>query len=795
MNVLDFLHTIITQPTHEPAYLRVFVRGKGDTFLRWPLSERVEALSTPDSFFSPILYQHDDLQAPLLSTHIVSIDAGEADLVYLPLTPYVVVETSYGRHQVYFRFAEAISSNSNESSSSEYEYIATQIATSLDQTDLLSVKPGYLMRVPNTYNMKYPSDRSGNHQLVTITSTNDTINKVENLLPSPNGVYTYTQNDMAAAFRLSDDATNIKPLHFIEDILELSPLSVAEYTETSENPKRSLERFVLECLRKGVPTAIIYTLATGHACNYMSKYKYNGDVELKKLILRLQAHASVVDPKDLIERIRNQAQTMEQRQEGVARIVEEHMRATGTFINMRDGEAWYVPTSRQPIPVDKRSARLVNYLNREFNINSTSPEAQHTSANLEAFADSLPPVGDGTTLSHYDRSANRLLINTGANQLHSITSTSITQVPNGSYNKILFPLNSIFLPFLPRERKHDHKHTPAHWSEVVFGPFLDKILTLDHEEARAILTAWFMFLFFKNDAAARPILALIAPPGSGKSTIMKRVCTLLYGKVSGFMSISTRDDFDQITSTYPLIVIDNLDTWEKWIPDALAQSAAAIDRGKKRLYTNNELFIYHRDAMVALTAHDPKFSRADVADRLLILPMTRIQSFVPEGELLQLDRAGIWYDIFQDLQRVLQTTPPSGRDTEQLRIMDFSSIGGWITAALGLHPQFNSAISKLRGQQKAFALDSDQLLVKAILEYTKNHKGIEDYHASSQLYLWLEKYAGQDSLAFSKKYRSAQALGNRLYTLQDALRALVDIDWQPDNIGRRTWRIRAKSSA
>lgn len=796
-NVLEFLQSIVScaQGHENHAFMKLLVRGQTEpTYIRWLdvlSNEGVDTLlaPAPDTFFSPHLYDTPGVSGTLLSTRTIAIDTGEADLAYLPLTPSVVVQSSPTRTQSYFIFDTEVD-----------EFVAEQIATSLPDTDLSSVGLGHLMRLPNSLNTKYSKIYAGPHR-VQIIKTNTLIHKVENLIPSPNGIHRFDPESLAFD---TPDPSQVD-VHALVDTLELSALATAEFIETSRNPKQSLTRLISEILKKGLSKGIAFLVAKHSANNYTALYEYHQDEELRALVLGCEQKLGIFDPREKLQAIRESAQTLEVRKEGIAQATKQYMRDTGEFSHLRDGTKWYIPRNKQPIDIAYRSNKLAYYLERELGLNASDFDTPYVLHSLEAFVDGLPKVGTGAVLSYYDSSAQRLLIHTGANNVHCITPQSITQIPNGSYSITLFPIDDIFVPFMPRPTyqpihehtdittipptTYKHTHDDQHWSQVLFGPILDRVLNLTPEETRAVLSAWFLFLFFKNEAAARPLLALLGQPGSGKSTIMKRVCTLLYGKVSGFMSLSTRDDFDQIMSTYPLVVIDNLDTWEKWIPDALAQSAGAIDRGKRKQYTNNELFIYHRDAMVCLTAHDPKFGRADVADRLLILPMKRLDTFIAEGELLRIDRANTWAQIFSDLQTILNTPKPT--IATQLRVMDFSTLGSWIAKALQLEAEFISALNKLHNQQRSFALEADQLLLTAAINYANSSKSTSTPKLVQQLFLELENYSG-DPLAFHKKYRTAQQLGNKLLSSQDALKSIVNISWDFDAFNRRLWKIESK---
>lgn len=772
MKLNEFLHTVITSPTSpNTTWMKWLVRGSEVQWTPYPsvVEQLVELEGSADVYYSPHLSAHPNPNGLLLPTRTVAVDMNATDLIYLPATPSITVNTSPQRNQVYFIFDEEVD-----------ESIARQIATSVDEADIVSSTPGYLLRLPNTKNTKY--SLTDPHPIHITNSTGD-INKLENLIPSPNGIHIPDTTFEVPAMK------NFRPVRFIEE-LDLPPLVTQEFSTATKTPEKSLRRLIVECLRRGVPKGVVFTLAKASANNYTSKLTYHQDEELRKLVAILETKKDDVDVKEEIYRIKTMSQTQEARQEGISRAIIKHMRNVGTFMHMTDNEVLYIPSGGQPIYISDKEQRLRNYLDIVFGLNASESDSSYTINSLLSFTSSLPAIGHGATLSYYDKHTQRILINTGAPRIYSITSTEIREIRNGSSNIVLFPLNDISLPFVPRDKAlvDPHSNTTTHWSNMLFGPVLDRILGLEPEEARAILTTWFLFILFKNDAGARPLLGVLGQAGSGKSTLMKRICTLLYGKVSGFMSIGTRDEYDQVTSMYPLVVIDNLDTWQSWIPDSLAQSASAIDRGVRKLYTNNQLHIYHRDAIVAITAHDPKFSRPDVADRLLILPMKRIEDgqFIAERDLMRIDRPAMWFHIFRDLQKILATPQPP--TTEQLRVQDFVSIGSWIADSLDLLPQFKSAINKLKGSQKAFALDAEQLLLTAVINYATKSRNPTAYKLPQTLYSELELYSG-DGQAFQRKYKNAQVLNQKLWNSQDALRSVVDVSWAEDEFKRRTWRI------
>lgn len=280
---------------------------------------------------------------------------------------------------------------------------------------------------------------------------------------------------------------------------------------------------------------------------------------------------------------------------------------------------------------------------------------------------------------------------------------------------------------------------------------------------------------------------------SGKSTIFKRIYRLLYGAHRAVTQLTTMDDFDHAVTSMPFVAYDNADTFYPWLPDRLAMSATVSDYPKRKLYSDGDIVTLQRDAMVGITAHDPKFGRGDVADRLLILNFHRLTEFRSEGDILDTitkRRSEIWGGIVDDLQRVLCTSLPPEHDAPQFRIEDYARVGHWIARALGFEQDFVSAINRMRVQQKTFALEEEPALVQTLLHFANKHKDDERFHNANTL--WQELYAAaQDTKTFTTRYKSASAINKKLWTLQEPLSQVVQIEWETDTAkSQRVWRIK-----
>lgn len=281
---------------------------------------------------------------------------------------------------------------------------------------------------------------------------------------------------------------------------------------------------------------------------------------------------------------------------------------------------------------------------------------------------------------------------------------------------------------------------------------------------------------------------------SGKSTLFRKVYALLFGSNRSISAVTNSDDFDHSCATDAFVVLDNVDTFERWLPDRLALSASTSDITKRKLYTDADVITLRRQALIGLTAHAPKFGREDVADRLLIINLERLEKFEAEGAIIRrvLDnRSQLWGHILLDCQQVLRNPYPLLDVIPQFRIEDFARLGYWIAQGINQTESFVQALNTIKVGQHAFSLDEDSLIVSAILTFVQKsaHAKPGNYIALGTLWGYLETYSG-DPVNFKKQYHHAQDLGKKLWVLQDSLKEVIRIDHQVDPVkGSRSWSL------
>src|SRR4030095_10296480 len=93
-------------------------------------------------------------------------------------------------------------------------------------------------------------------------------------------------------------------------------------------------------------------------------------------------------------------------------------------------------------------------------------------------------------------------------------------------------------------------------------------------------------------------------------------------------------DFDAAVTGDAFVGIDNADANVPWLDDKLAVLTTGVTWRRREYYTTNNLGEYPITAFVAITSRTPHFRREDIADRLLLFHVERLESFGAPSTLL-----------------------------------------------------------------------------------------------------------------------------------------------------------------
>lgn len=812
MRIDEFLRTVITTPEGQFCLATRAVES-GDWheyFYLWPteapaiVAHALEAAQTSNVYFSAHLFNEKrSIKTAVLPSRTIQADLDHAEVATLPVIPSIIVNTSPARHQAYWI-------TQHELEVDKLEALSRRIAYGVHACDRTGWPAGHKVRLPDTFNYKY--ERASRIE-VTGVNVRELPFDAFNLFPELTVNLAAAQADIDW---LESDFPEFDSSH-LELLIALKPhISAKVYTQyTKEARDRSAALWALCCeaFRAGCSKDQVLYLAHNSANNKFSDRRYHGLRDLRQDILRAERiiTSRVIDLKALVMDLRHSKEHVVVKRKKIAEVVINNMRETGEFVHCKGGMLyWLRRDTGRPIIITSHSEWFNAYLSSSVGLNATEQEQRFVIQEVIAFARNLPQSDDLINLSSYQPRRGLLMLHTGGRDVLHITRDRVDVHPNG-YGATVFQWTNAFelFSYASDTLEADYALIKAEaglnksaydWHEVLFKGMLNNVVGLSRDECIAVLRAFILFLLFRSGTTTRPILALYGQPGSTKTTTAKLLYRLIYGYYKSISGITNGDDFDMAVASQPFVNFDNLDTWFQWLPDKLALCAGDSDIEKRKLYTDMDTVLLKRQALVCITAHNPKFSREDITDRLLLLVFKRLEKFGSENVILDrisLMRNALWSSIVLDIQRILATPRPSANEVPQFRIEDFAHLGYWFSIAHSTEMArlFTEAIGKIQGRQRSFNLEEDQTLVNAIMRYlSKKDASFEaGYDSCATWWARLTSVAPEPEV-FRRQYRNALFLSKKLWVMQNSLKSVLDIEWQDDRaIGARTWRIRHKT--
>lgn len=742
---------------------------------------------TYNVYFSTYLFkaQNRTKENVVAGTRTIQADLDEAVLDNIPIKPTLIVETSPHRHQAYWILSEALDLDTHET-------LSRKITYAIDKADHSGWPLGRTARMPFTQNFKYidgPKPVS-----ITLGSTSAPDTEIEPISFELLGDVDNPSYDIDEQWITSEKVKpTVGPNELLDGLLQNKKITakiVLQYNQVADDRSDALWALMLALFRAGCARDTVFWVARESANNKFKRLRYGGDKELSKDVLRAEsvAQRKITDVRAHIREIRRMPGPSFIRSDAITKEVQDILQSEGDFLHTTDNNLWYVKRDTgKPILVGRNSEQFVSLLDIHFGLNRSETEQTYVKDAIMSHIVNLPANTEISAISHYHAAGNFLLLHSGMRDVLKITDTDIFRFPNGS-NNILFPWNmenEVFIPdfgALPSEQT---------WSDILFQGAFDNVVDMKPEEASALMRVWTMFILFRTAAFTRPILAYIGQPGSGKTTAMRRLYRLLYGVRKDPLKAKVEEHLDIASTKDPFIFIDNVDTWQPWLPDWLATTISNMDIVKRKLYSDGDVFTLKRQAIVGLTAHNPKFGREDVADRLLLVTFHRLASFGNEAEILDnisRNRNRLWGAIIKDAQKVLQEPLATAEESPQFRIQDFAIVGLRIARALGVETDFVAGIRAVTQEQKLFSLEEESILVNAIRTMiemdAKKDRHLQE-RTAGVLWSELELYSGNSHI-FTKIYRDAVRLSKKLQAMQVPLSQVYNINRRFDNVNG-TW--------
>jgi hypothetical protein len=298
------------------------------------------------------------------------------------------------------------------------------------------------------------------------------------------------------------------------------------------------------------------------------------------------------------------------------------------------------------------------------------------------------------------------------------------------------------------------------------------------------LETWLQTLFFTELCPTQVLLVLKGEAGSGKSMVLRILMRLLFGAMAQIAGIPDKaDGFTASAAASHLLVLDNLDEPTDWLRDKLARITTGGVDYYRQLYTGNDLGTVIYRCWVAITARTPDtLRRDDLADRLLILPVARIESQARRRESVFLaesvaQRSAFWGALLNRLNRTVASIRREGIPEESsMRMADFEALGRAIARASGDEATWERVVKDWGSQSSQFLLE-DSVITEAIEMWLKTPTNRARRVDTRTLFQELELALFGTDRPDASWPRSSRSFGRTLKGLRRSLQTRFDVTW------------------
>lgn len=249
--------------------------------------------------------------------------------------------------------------------------------------------------------------------------------------------------------------------------------------------------------------------------------------------------------------------------------------------------------------------------------------------------------------------------------------------------------------------------------------FMEAKGSITPEQQRMALIVWMFAVAFPDLMPTKPILLLEGIKGSGKTSVVTLLQLVLQGmKRPISLRRDREDDFGVQLLRNPIALLDNLDSYIEWLPDALCAYATGAVWEKRRLYTDDETVILRPHAFIAFTTRNPaSFRRDDVVDRCVILHFDRRTSFRRMSKLekgILDDRPKLFGEYLWYIGRIVEVLREGDHESdadEAYRMADFVSFSRVVARVMGWTQEtVNDLMQALQADRDAFLIEEDPLI-------------------------------------------------------------------------------------
>lgn len=427
----------------------------------------------------------------------------------------------------------------------------------------------------------------------------------------------------------------------------------------------------------------------------------------------------VPDARALISQIRDLKDATHAKRQAMSAIVLTTLGQEGQLHRDPDGGLWYFDNARHELlrvssKKEESGEMFSSRLALRFGLNRTEAAFGHVLADVEDAARSIPETSLLRRWSHFDDRTKRLYVSDGNGYAYRLDGKQVCRLHNGEDGVLFAAMPEMeALPDLDFDAPRiDGDDLLTH---ILGGRFEDtEDLKKEHQ-----LLLWHSYVYslpFEDRLPTKPIPVFVGEKGSGKSLKFKALDHLLLGSKGNVSPLpSKQEDFDAALYNSRFYWLDNVDTYQPWLTDALACCATGGSMKKRKYYTSMGMERFTPRCWIGITTREPKFRRDDVADRCIFFRVSRLdgESVKAEKDLLDaIDRRrpALFAEYLLDLNRIVRSIQQEPEVGGRLpRMADWGQFFLRLMRLQNREEEGRTALEALEQEQISFTVTGDPL--------------------------------------------------------------------------------------
>ena len=476
----------------------------------------------------------------------------------------------------------------------------------------------------------------------------------------------------------------------------------------------------------------------------------------------------------------------------IQNIMEKH----GLFIENFGKHYYFETETGKLISLSKKSNDLGVLLSNDYRLNPVEPVSKFTLAQIMTYARSNSQTIALKSFSTYDEPSNTLYLHTSGNGILKIAADSKPETISGGINSAIFKEERVYSEwnYIPKEERNPEKTIMSLLIDPI--PFADEI---SREAFAVLLQIWIISILFPELMPTRPILAFIGEKGCGKSTALRNIGLMLFGKTFNVSAnIPDSKDLETALVSLALVALDNLDGSVYKVQDLLATAATGGKFTKRKLYSDGSLYSISMRAYIAVTSRTPRFKRPDLVSRVLRMELMPIENMVAqntiEKEILN-NRDSLMSKLADTCSEILFCLKETEAEniTVNTRMADFATFALRISPAIGVsREKMENFLIALTEDQEEFLCEENPLL-DLFTEWLNSELGnYGTEFTPTELFRALADFANENK--FSLEAKTPTTLGKKINQYKNLLEKMLGLEIKEMGGRRKIYCFRGKSA-